>query len=149
MSIRPDRFLLAAAAADLLAALLHFGCIAFGASGYRALGAGEHMAQLAAQGDPRPARMAAGIGVVLLVWALYALSGAGVVRRLPLIRLVLALIAAVLLARGLGFVALMPYFPGNGLAFWIVTSLVCVVLGLLHAIGLRLRWSALRPLQRG
>lgn len=149
MSVRTDRFLLAAAVADGIAAVLHFGCIAFGASWYRFLGAGERMAQLAEQGDPRPARMAAGIGVVLLIWALYALSGARVVRRLPLTRLALALIAAVLLARGIGFVALMPYFPGNSLAFWITTSLVCVALGLLHAIGLRRRWSALRPSTRG
>lgn len=145
MTTRFNRFLLAAAFADTIAALLHFGCIAFGASWYRFLGAGEAIAQLAERGDPRPTQMAAGIGAVLLVWAVYALSGAGAIPRLPFVRLVLVLIAAVLLARGTVFFALMPYFPGNSFTFWLVTSAICVALGLLHAIGLRQRWQALRP----
>ncbi|GMV29077.1 MAG: hypothetical protein AMXMBFR59_12020 [Rhodanobacteraceae bacterium] len=145
MDPRINRSLLAAAAADTAAALLHVGCIVFGASWYRFLGAGEGLARLAERGDPRPAQMAAVIAGVLLVWALYALSGAGVIRRMPFVRLVLALIAAVLIARGTLFFALLPYFPGNGLAFWLVTSAICVALGLLHAIGLRQRWQALGP----
>lgn len=143
MPPRINRFLLAAACADAFAALLHFACIVFGASWYRFLGAGEAMARLAEQGDPRPGRMAAGIGLVLLIWAAYALSGAGAIPRLPLVRLALALIAAVLLARGTLFFALMPYFPGNSLAFWLVTAAICVALGLLHAFGLRQRWAVL------
>lgn len=142
MDPRINRSLLAAAAADPAAALLHVGCIVFGASWYRFLGAGEGLARLA---EPRPAQMAAVIAGVLLVWALYALSGAGVIRRLPFVRLVLALIAAVLIARGTLFFALRPYFPDNGLAFWLVTSAICVALGLLHAIGLRQQWQALGP----
>jgi hypothetical protein len=33
--------------------------------------------------------------------------------------------------------ALVPYFPGNTLRFWLVTSAVCLVAGLLHLIGLK------------
>ncbi|HSX62096.1 MAG TPA: hypothetical protein VLF18_18080 [Tahibacter sp.] len=139
-----NRFLLAAAAGDIAAALLHFGCIAFGASWYRALGAGERMAQFAERGHAYPAQMAAGIGAVLLVWALYALSGAGAIPRLPFVRLVLGAIAVVLIVRGLAFVVLMPLFPGNGLTFWIASSATCLLLGWLHAAGLRQQWPLLR-----
>lgn len=144
MRSRINGFLVAAACADVVAAVLHFACIAFGAPWYRFLGAGEGMARLAELGDPRPDRMAAGIGAILLLWAVYALSGAGVFPRLPLVRLGLVLIAAVLLARGTLFFALMSRFPGNSLTFWLVTSAICVALGLLHAVGVRQQWSVLR-----
>lgn len=138
-----NRFLLAGAAASATAALAHFGCIVFGAPWYRLLGAGEGMARMAERGEPYPTLVAAGIGAVLLVWALYALSGAGVVRRLPLLRTVLSAITAVYLLRGVAFILLQPLFPGNSLTFWLVSSAICLVMGIVHAIGLRQRWRAL------
>jgi hypothetical protein len=139
----PNRFLLAGAAASAAAALVHFGCIVFGASWYRFLGAGEGMARMAERGERHPALMAAGIGAVLLIWALYALSGAGVLRGLPLLRTALCAITAVYLLRGVAFVVLLPRFPGNSLTFWLVSSGICLAIGILHAIGLRQRWSEL------
>lgn len=136
-SAPPNRFLLAAAALDGIGALLHLACIPLGGPAYRALGAGERMAQLADAGHPYPTIIAAAIASVLTVWALYALSGAGVIRRLPLLRPVLCAIAAVFLLRGIGFVMLMPYFPGNSMTFWIASSAVCLVSGLVHAAGVR------------
>lgn len=141
----PNHFLLAGAAASASAALVHFGCIVFGASWYRFLGAGEGMARMAERGESHPTLMAAGIGAVLLIWALYALSGAGVVRRLPLLRTVLCAITAVYLLRGVAFVAIQPLFPGNTLTFWLVSSGICLAIGIVHAIGLRQRWRELGP----
>ncbi|CAA9321878.1 MAG: hypothetical protein AVDCRST_MAG89-1678, partial [uncultured Gemmatimonadetes bacterium] len=83
------------------AALLHVGIILGGPDWYRFFGAGEQMARLAARGSIYPTIVTAGIAVILGVWALYAFSGAGIIRRLPLLRLALALIAAVFLARGI------------------------------------------------
>ena len=139
----PNRFFLAAAALNAVAALLHLACIALGAPWYRALGAGEAMARLAAAGHPRPTLFALAVASVLLVWAGYALSGAGAIRRLPLLKPVLCAITAIYLLRGLGFVALMPYFAGNSLTFWVVSSAICLGLGLLHLIGLKQRWRQL------
>src|SRR3712207_9506617 len=79
------------------ASLLHVAIIVGGPDWYRFFGAGERMARLAARGSSYPAILTAGIAAALAVWALYALSGAGVVRRLPFLRLALALIAAVYL----------------------------------------------------
>ncbi len=78
------------------------------------------------------------IGVV----GLYALSGAGVIRRLPSLRLALSLVAAVFLARGLLGVPVVllvddPYMNElkGKMAFMTLTSLVCVLLGACYAIG--------------
>lgn len=143
MNPGPNRFLLAAAALDVAAALLHLACIVFGAPWYRFLGAGERMAQMDAAGHWYPTVATLVISGVLLVWALYALSGAGVLRRLPLLRPVLTAIAAVYLLRGTLFVALMPYFPGNSPTFWLISSAICLVFGLVHLAGLRQRWRHL------
>ena len=82
-----------------LAALLHVGCIVFGASWYRFFGAGERMAQLAATGSWRPAFITTFMALVLSAWSLYALSGAGVIPRLPLVRLGLCVITGIYLLR--------------------------------------------------
>ncbi|MFN4116263.1 MAG: hypothetical protein ACK4F7_07170 [Inhella sp.] len=141
MSPSLNPYLLAAAAGSLIAALLHLGCIAFGAPWYRAMGAGEGMARLAESGSWRPTLITLAITAMLLVWALFALSGGGAIRPLPLTKPALLAISAVLLVRGLGFVFLQPYFPGNSATFWAVSSGFCLLLGGLHAVGLYQLWS--------
>lgn len=138
---RHNRFLLLGATGSAAAGVLHLGCLVFGAPWYRALGAGERIARMAEAGHPRPAVMTVFIAAVLFVWALYALSGAGVIRRLPLLRTVLCAVTAVYLLRGTLFVLLMPYFPDNGPLFWAVSSGICLALGLVHLAGLRQAWS--------
>ena len=124
------------------ASLLHLAIIAGGPDWYRFFGAGERMARLAARGSTYPAAVTAGIAAVLGVWALYALSGAGVIRRLPLLRPALVLIAAAYLARGLlGVPAVLlvehPYASElrARMTFMVVSSVVCVGLGLCYAAG--------------
>ena len=136
-------FLIVAASLSALAALLHLGCIAFGAPWYRLLGAGEGMARMAAAGHWYPTAAALVIATTLSVWSLYALSGAGVVRRLPFLRIVLIAITGIYLLRGIAFVPLMAHFPGNSMAFWYASSAICLGIGIIHAIGLRQAWSRL------
>jgi hypothetical protein len=138
-----NRFLCVGAALSALAALLHVGCIVFGASWYRFLGAGERMAHMAAAGHWYPTVVTSGIVAVLIVWSLYALSGAGVIRRLPLLRLALCAITGVYVLRGVAFVALMPYFPGNSPAFWFWSSAISFAVGAVHFLGLRQVWARL------
>lgn len=114
----------------VLVALIHVGCIVFGGDWYRFLGAGEQMAQLADSGHPYPTIVTSIISAVLLLWAAYAFSGAGIIVKLPLVRLALVLISAVLLARALGFYFIMPAFPDNSLTFWLISSGICLFLGL-------------------
>lgn len=123
-----------------LAAVLHLGCIAFGAPWYRFLGAGERMAQMDLAGHWYPTVASLVIAAILLAWSLYAFSGAGVVPRLPFTRLALCGITGVYLLRGIAFAPLMAYFPGNSTAFWVVSSAICLAMGVVHLIGLRQTW---------
>ncbi len=143
MHPNPNKSLLGAAFCCGLAALAHAGCILFGAHWYRFFGAGEQMAQLAEQGHWYPIVVTGTITFILLLWACYALSGAGVIRRLPLTRLALVLIGSILLIRGLAFVWLMPLFPGNSLLFWLVSSAICLLLGTLFVVGSWQQWPKL------
>lgn len=143
MPTSPNHFLIAGGVLSALAALLHLGCIVFGATWYRFLGAGEQMARLAEAGSPHPTRMALLIAGMLMVWSAYAFSGAGVLPRLPLLRMMLCAITFIYLARALVFPAIMPMFPGNSLTFWLTSSAICAVFGLVHLIGLRQAWAQL------
>lgn len=134
---RPDPFLVAGALFTALAAVAHLGCIVFGAPWYRFLGAGEQMAQLDLAGHWYPTVASLVIAGMLFIWSAYALSGAGLIRRLPLLRPVLAIVTGIFLLRGIGFYFLVPYFPGNSPTFWVVSSGICLVIGTVHLIGLR------------
>jgi hypothetical protein len=141
--VHKNKFLIAAAICSGVAALLHLGCIIFGGDWYRFFGAGEQMAQMAEAGHIYPTMVTLVISTLLTIWSLYALSGAGVILRLPLLRLALFLIAAIYLMRGIAFIPLMPMFPGNSLTFWVVSSTICFVFGLLYALGIRQSWAYL------
>ncbi|HYW10106.1 MAG TPA: hypothetical protein VE913_24275 [Longimicrobium sp.] len=134
------------------AALLHVGMIVGGADWYRFFGAGEQMARYAERGSAYPAIITACIAAILGVWALYGLSGAGVIRRLPFLRLALTLIAAVYLARGILGVPLVmsmddPYMNQlkAKMTFMMVTSAICVALGVCYAVGAARHWKTSSP----
>ncbi|HYW09599.1 MAG TPA: hypothetical protein VE913_21735, partial [Longimicrobium sp.] len=134
------------------AALLHVGMIVGGADWYRFFGAGEQMARYAEGGSAYPAIITACIAAILGVWALYGLSGAGVIRRLPFLRLALTLIAAVYLARGILGVPLVmsmddPYMNQlkAKMTFMVVTSAICVALGVCYAVGAAQHWKTSSP----
>ena len=140
-----NTFLIIGAALSALAALLHVGCILFGASWYRFFGAGEKVARMAAAGHWYPTVLTLGIVAILSGWSLYALSGAGVIRRLPFVRPALCLITCIYLLRAVAFAPLQTYFPGNSTTFWLWSSAVCFVAGLVHLAGLWRAWPGLRP----
>lgn len=135
--------LVVAATLSAVAALLHVGCIAFGAKWYRFFGAGERMERMAERGEWRPTLITAGIVLVLATWSLYALSGAGVLPGLPLLRLALCAIAGVYLLRGIGGLAIAAWPRIERRGFWVWSSAICLVLGGVHALGLAQRWEAL------
>lgn len=141
MNPKNNKPLVVAAFLCAVAALLHVGCIVFGGDWYRFFGAGEEMASMAEQGLWYPSIITAVIVVILLIWSLYGLSGAGVIKRLPLTKLALVIISSIFLLRGVSFVGLMPLFPDNSLTFWLVSSGICLFIGSLFAIGTYQQWS--------
>jgi len=138
-----NQFLIAAATLSALAALLHLGCIAFGATWYRFFGAGERMAQMATAGSWYPTIITCFIAAVLATWALYALSGADVIPRLPFTRAILCAITTVYLLRGVAILPIAALHPGRSPAFWWWSSAICLAIGVVHLVGLRQAWARL------
>lgn len=143
MSDQPNYFLIAGAMMSAAAALLHLGCIVFGVTWYRFFGASEKMVRLVETGSSYPAKVTLFITAVLFVWSAYALSGAGVIPPLPLLRTILCAIAAVYLLRGFAFFTIMRLFPANSLAFWLWSAGICAAIGIVHAVGIKQAWPML------
>jgi hypothetical protein len=131
---------------SVLAALLHIGVILGGPDWYRFFGAGEGLARAAERGSPIPALITFAIAAVLTIWAGYAFSGAGLLRRLPLLRTGLVAISAVYLLRGLAPVPMLFMKPELLDSFAIWSSLIVLVYGIAYAVGTWKAWPMLRPL---
>jgi hypothetical protein len=143
-----NRYLIISGTLSAIAALLHLACIYFGAPWYRFFGAGEQMAIMAEQGLTYPTIVTLGIFSVLSIWSAYAFSAAGLIVKLPFIRLVLPLITFVYLVRGVAGFTLMSFTlknnpMGRSPEFWLWSSLICLTFGVVHAIGLKKQWTTL------
>lgn len=142
--IRHNSWLVAGGCLSLAAAALHVACIFGGPDWYRFFGAGEPIARAAERGSWVPHLMTLGIAAVLSLWAAYAFSGAGLIRRLPLLRTGLVVISAIYLVRGA--MLFMPETfdrPDLSPAFMFWSSLVVLVYGIVHAVGTWRAWATL------
>jgi len=140
--------LIIAGSFSLLAAALHIGVVIGGPSWYRFFGAGESMALMAEEGSRKPAVITIGIALVLIFWCAYAWSGAGFLPRMPFIKLALSAITGIYLIRGLGglvapFVTNHPQIKQNSIAFWVLSSAICLVIGVFHLMGIIAIWPSL------
>ena len=125
-------------------ALLHIAILFGGPDWYAFFGAPQGLVDMARAGNVRAPISCLVIAAFLWLLAAYAFSGAGVIRRLPFLRLVLSFIAGVLILRGILFVPLILWRPGtlSGIcecrsvdAFIIVTSVLCLAMGIGYALG--------------
>lgn len=130
-------------ALSAVAAIAHLVCIAGGARAYRLMGASPRMVRAAEAGKLQPTLVTLAIAAVLGVWAAYAWAGAGVIAHLPLTKLALVAITVVYLGRAVAFPLLKPLFPANSQVFWWVSSGICLVMGLLHLLGVISLWPLL------
>ncbi|MFT6906447.1 MAG: putative oxidoreductase [Oleiphilaceae bacterium] len=133
--------LIIAGSFSFLAAFLHIGIVIGGPRWYRFFGAGESMALMAEKGSLKPTVITLSIATILFLWAFYAWSGAGVLPSMPFLKAALSAITAIYLIRGLGgiiapFVSDHPQIKQNSLAFWVWSSSICLVIGVLHLMGL-------------
>lgn len=136
--------LLLAGIATSAGAVLHIAILFGGPGWYAFFGAPQGLVDMARAGNIRAPISCLVIATFLALLAAYAFSGAGLIRRLPFLRLVLAAIAGVLILRGVLFVPLILWRPGtlSGIcdcrgvdAFVIVTSVLCLALGVGYALG--------------
>ena len=135
--------LIVGASFSVAAAFAHLACVVFGAPAYRFMGAGERMVRAVEAGKLQPTLVTLAISGVLVVWAAYALGGAGVIGLLPFSNLALPAICAVYLGRAVAFPLLKPAFPENSGTFWLVSSGICLLIGLVHLYGVISIWHAL------
>lgn len=135
--------LLIGAALSVVAAFLHIACIAGGPAWYRFLGAGERIARLAEEGSWRPALITSGITIVLLTWAGYALSAAGMFPRFPLLKIGIVTITAVYLLRGLALFPILLTSSQRATPFMVWSSLICLGYGAIHMLGVVQVWEQL------
>lgn len=138
-----NRWLVLGGILSSLAAILHLAVIVGGAPWYRFVGAGEAMAQAAERGSATPALITVAIAALLMVWALYAFSGAALIRRLPLLRTALVVISAIYLLRAFALLPTLILRPDLVDTFGVVSSLIVLVYGLAYSIGTWTAWGAL------
>ncbi|MGJ8694665.1 MAG: hypothetical protein ACSHW0_19580 [Thalassotalea sp.] len=128
-----------------LGSLLHIAILIGGPDWYLASGAGEDMAKLAESGSMYPPVVGTILVCIFFGWSLYALSGAGIIRKLPLLKLCLILIAGLCIVRGLygffiPFLFNNPYVASLGVWFWVYSSIIWLAIGVFYAVGIRANW---------
>ena len=133
-------WLAAGGALSAAASLAHLAIIVGGPRWYDFFGAGPRMVRLAEQGSPKAALITVGIAAVLAIWAAYAFSGAGLIPRLPLLKLALLAISAVYLVRALGYIPVLFATGAPVGAFAWVSSAIVLVYAVVHIIGTLQLW---------
>ncbi len=129
-----------------LVAVYHVAVVIGGADWYRASGAGEELAAMAEAGSLYPPILGSILVLIFLSWSFYALSGAGIILRLPFLKFVLIAISTVFIIRGVyGFfvpvIVQTEYVASMGTSFWVGTSLMSLIIGLSYLTGLRKNWA--------
>jgi hypothetical protein len=119
-------------------AMLHVVIVFVGAPAYRYFGAGEDMAHLAEAGSWVPPLLTLAIALVFAVWASYGFSGAGLIRRLPLLRAALLTIGLIFSLRGLSIVPQVVALVQSDRSVMhraVVFSLVSLTCGIIYLAG--------------
>jgi predicted transporter len=131
--------------ANLAIALLHLVIISIGPPAYIYFGAAE-LAPLAEQRAPMPALVTFLLALIFVAFGLYALSGAGFLRRFPLLAVGLIGIGMIYTLRGLKVIPEEIAFvqeasvPGRAVVF----SAVSLFIGIAYLAGTILHWRYLR-----
>ena len=128
---------------SLGAALLHLAIIIGGPNWYHYFGAGEEVARMAAEGRWRPAIITGLVAIGLALCGLSALSGAGLVPSLPLLDIVLCVVAGAYTLRGLAYPVLKVMNSEASTPFFLWSSIICLIVGVVHLIGLAQIWKVI------
>lgn len=144
MPVFTRRYIILTGIAALVGALLHIAIMIGGPDWYDFFGAPQGLVQMARDGNPRAPISCLIISGILFIFTAYAFSAAGLIKRLPLLRTITALIATVLILRGLIFIPLILLNPEmlSGICdcrnidtFIVATSLLCLALGIGYGLA--------------
>lgn len=135
-------------------AAAHLAVIGIGAHGYAVLGAPAGLVALVGTPSHRPAITCILIASLLMLGALYGLSGAGLIKRLPLHRWVLTLLGLGLMGRAVLLPIAVAWQPRTvaGICgrcqavdgFVLLTSALCLFVGVAYAAGANMPADAAR-----
>lgn len=102
---------------------------------------------MAAQGSSITTYVSATLAFLFAIWALYAFSGAGLIRPFPLLRFALIAICVIYLLRAMFLLSEIGMVVNQGYPFrFVVFSTVSLVAGLLYLFGiLRRKVSLTHP----
>jgi hypothetical protein len=128
-----------------MGALVHLALPFGGADWYRFVGAPQGLVAMAGAGLARPIISCIVIACVLGVFASYAFSALGFIRRLPALRMMLCFIGSVLSVRALSFAVIAATDPrplgylcgrcSNLNGFVVATSALCLFVGIGYLLG--------------
>lgn len=127
--------LMLAAAIAMFTAVSHLSCIVLGPSCYKAQMAPPEIVQSAIDGTWLAPVGTSMVAALFVLCGLYALSAAGRIRRLPLLKLGVYSIAGLCVVRGIATLPLSLMFPEMVSAFSIVAGAVWFITGLLFVFG--------------
>ena len=139
--------LVVAATVSFAVALLHIAIILVGPAGYRYFGAPGLADQIERGSVVQPTLLTLGIALVFALWGAYALSGAALIRRLPLVRTALLVIGVIFVARGLLIAPEVAALIQGALKYprSLVFSGVSLSTGLCYLFGAARAWGSLHP----
>ena len=144
---RPGRnWLIFAAVMSFSGTALHAAVVLIGAPAYRFFGS-PSLALHAELGSYEPAVMTLSLALAFAVFGLYGLSGAGVIRKLPMAAFVLLAIGFIYTSRGLPLfiqISQLVLEPVSTQILPILYSAVALLTGCAYLIGTIDRWKWLR-----
>ena len=132
-------FLGIAAVIAILTALAHMSCIFLGESCYRSQLAPEVIIQSAVNGTLLAPVGTTFISMLFLVCAIYALSAANLIMKLPLLKTAIYSISILCILRGLATIPLSLTYPEMDTSFSIIAGLTWFISGVLFFLGFRFR----------
>jgi hypothetical protein len=139
--------LIVAACVSAGIAILHLVVAMIGAPAYRYFG-GDALARLALAGSWQPALMTLVLAGLYVLFTLYGLSGAGLIRRLPLLGPGLLAIGALYGYRGFSLLDQIGQLLADPDAIplrMLCYSLIALLTGIAYLLGALALWEELRP----
>ena len=132
-------FLSIAAGIAIFTALAHMSCIFLGESCYRSQLAPEAIIQSAVNGSLLAPLGTTFVSSLFLLCAIYALSAANIIIKLPLLRTAIYSISTLCILRGLATIPLWLAYPEMFSSFPIISGAIWFISGVLILLGFRFR----------
>jgi hypothetical protein len=135
---KPKKYLIAGGVISALLSILHV-ILAIKPELYRyiAPGQGSALSQMAEQGSSIIIIATVALALIFAIWGIYAFSGAGLIRRLPLLCPALIAIGVIYILRALFLPSEIQLVMAQGYPFrFVVFSTISLVAGLLYLIGI-------------